>query len=262
MVGPTELVEFVCGSRARREVLGALAAEPRSRQAVVGEAEASESAVYDAMSRLADRGYLYEREDGRWALTGTGRAVADLLDRVGTVESAVTGTDPYFDEHDLGVVPAPERRELHRLDGCSVVDSPETDPFRAARTVQRALLDADRVSVLAPVYDDRFAEALVEGEPSSARLVLSPEILDLTPETADGADQRRFADLVDVRVAETAFAMSVTESGVYLSLPYLDGTYDPGTELVAESDSAAAWGESVFERFWERATPVAELDGN
>lgn len=260
MAGPTERVEFVCGSRSRQEVLATLASEPRERQAVVRTTGASESAVYDAMNRLSDRGFCYEREDGRWALTGTGRAVADLLERVGTVESVVDGTRPYFDEHDLDVLPEPDRRELHRLAGCEVVDSPETDPFRAARRVRTAIADADEVSVLAPVYDDRFAEALLEGDPDTVRLVLDPEILELAPEdSANADDPPPFAELVDIRVAEVEFAMTVTESGVYLSLPQLDGTYDTQTELVRESTTAAEWGATVFERLWAAATPVEAL---
>ncbi|WP_256297456.1 helix-turn-helix transcriptional regulator [Haloarchaeobius salinus] len=260
MVGPTERVEFVCGSRSRQEVLIALASEPRERQAVVASTAASESAVYDALNRLSDRGFCYEREDGRVALTGTGRAVADLLERVGTVESVVEEARPYFDEHDLGVLPEPDRRELHQLAGCEVVDSPETDPFRAARRVRTAIADADDISVLAPVYDDRFADALLEGDPDAVRLVLDPEILELPPEDDPNGDEPPpFAELVDIRVVPVEFAMTVTESGVYLSLPRLDGTYDPQTELVRESDDAADWGATVFERIWERAMPVEAL---
>lgn len=260
MVGPTERVEFVCGSRSRQQVLSALASEPRPRQAVVRSTDASESAVYDAMNRLSDRGFCYERDDGLWALTGTGRAVADLLERVGTVESVVDGTRPYFDEHDLGAVPEPDRRELHHLDGCEVVDSPETDPFRAARRVRTAIGAADRVSLLAPVYDDRFADALLEGDPDSVRLVLDPEILELEADEEPGDEEGPpFVELVDIRVAAVDFAMTVTESEVFLSLPRLDGTYDPQTELVTESERAAEWGETAFERVWERARPVAEL---
>jgi predicted transcriptional regulator len=260
MVGPTERVEFVCGSRSRQEVLVSLASEPRERQAVVASTTASESSVYDAISRLSDRGFCYERDDGYWALTGTGRAVADLLERVGTVESVVEDTRPYFDEHDLGVLPDAARKELHRLAGCEVVESPETDPFRAARRVRTAIADADHVSVLAPVYDDRFADALLEGDPDSARLVLDPEILELAPEDDANADEPPpFAELVDIRVAEIQFAMTVTGSGVYLSLPRLDGTYDPQTELVRESDPAADWGATLFERIWERSRPVEAL---
>ncbi|WP_435346945.1 helix-turn-helix transcriptional regulator [Haloarchaeobius sp. HRN-SO-5] len=262
MDGPTKRVEFVYGSAARRQVLGALADSSRSRQAVVASASASESAVYDAMKRLEDRGLVYEGDDGMWAVTGTGRAVADLLDRVGTVESVVEDSAAYLDSHDLGVVPAAQRCELHRLEGCEVVDSPETDPFRAARRVRRAIDSADRVSVVAPVYDDRLAEALVDGDATDRRLVLTPELLDEPPDVDDGdagTDEDVLLDRVDVRVAASSLAMTVTGGGVYLSLPLLDGSYDPSTELVAESPAAAAWGESVFETFWRKGTPVDDL---
>jgi predicted transcriptional regulator len=263
MVGPTQRVEFVCSSAARRQVLATLASGPRPRQAVVTSSSASESSLYDAMNRLEERGFVYGRDDGTWAVTGTGRAVADLLGRVTTVESVVEDASSYLDGHDLGALPEAQRRELHRLDGCEVVDSPDTDPFRAARRVERAIADAERVSVLAPMYDDRFADALVGDDTRDRRLVLTPEILDSPPDVAEGdggTDREALLDQVDVRIAESPFAMAVTDDGVYLSLPHLDGSYDPRTELVAESAGAAEWGEAVFQTYWDAGAPVEDLE--
>ncbi|WP_435358730.1 helix-turn-helix transcriptional regulator [Haloarchaeobius sp. DFWS5] len=257
MFGPTERVTFIWGSAARREVLGVLAASERPRQDVVEAADASESAVYDAMNRLKRRGYVFEREDGPWALTGTGQAFTDLLERVQTVEGVVDTAPDYWATHDLSALPESSRRELHKLDGSEVIHSPETDPFRASRYVESAIEHASEVAIVSPVYDDRFASALAASPAERPRLILTPDVLRQTADTP--TEDRHETDHMDIRVADAAFAMVVTGDGTYLSLPRLDGGYDPQTELVAESSAAVEWGREVYDALWADATPVEEL---
>ena len=47
--------------------------------------------------------------------------------------------------------------------------------------------------------------------------------------------------------------MAVSDDALLLSLPKLDGSYDPHTEVVAETDAAVDWGKRLFEWVWERA---------
>ncbi|WP_439026769.1 helix-turn-helix transcriptional regulator [Haloarchaeobius sp. DT45] len=257
MVGPTQRLEFVWNSTARRAVLHTLASSPRPRQAVVDAADASESAVYDALNRLQRRGYVYERDDGDWALTGTGWAVRDLLDKIQTVEDVLDDCERYWETHDLSVLPECARRNLNRLDGCSVVRSPDADPFRAARCVKDTISGSSDVDVIAPVYDDRFADALVSCDDPHPRLLVTPDLLRETART-EGPSEDATAHL-DIRVAPAEFAMAATEHGFCLSLPTLDGRYDPQSELVAETRAGAAWAEMVFEDVWSDATPVEEF---
>ncbi|WP_267639936.1 helix-turn-helix transcriptional regulator [Haloarchaeobius amylolyticus] len=254
MVGPTQRLGFVSNSAARRAVLHTLAEDARPRQAVVDAVSASESAVYDALNRLQRRGYVYERDDGDWALTGTGWAVHDLLDQIQAVEGVMDDAAEYWQTHDLSVLPECGRRTLNRLEGCSVVRSPDADPFRAARCVQDAIEGSASVDVIAPVYDDRFADALVDCDDPSPRLLVTPQLLEGAVET-DGPAEEETAHL-DVRVTTAGFAMAVTEDQVCVSLPKLEGGYDAKTELVARSPESVEWGASVFERVWDEATPV------
>ncbi|WP_435318735.1 helix-turn-helix transcriptional regulator [Haloarchaeobius sp. TZWSO28] len=254
MVGPTQRLEFVWNSRARRTVLHTLAASPRPRQEVVEAAPASESAIYDALNRLQRRGYIYERDDGDWALTGTGWAVRDLLDEIQAVEGVLADAEEYWRNHDVSALPECGRRNLNQLDGCEVVESPDTDPFRAARCVKQTIADAAEVDVIAPVYDDRFADALIGCDDPTPRLLVTPELLKETEGTT-GPSEEATAHL-DIRVTTAEFAMALTDGGLCLSLPTLDGCYDPQSELVIETEAGIEWGKSVFETVWTDATPV------
>lgn len=256
----TDVVEFVLGSDARREVLARLAQAPASGRTVVRGSDASESAAYDALARLANRGLAVETEEGTWRLTGAGRLVADAVARCTAVGEVVESDVDYWATHDATGLPERFRRSIDRLAGCSVVRSPETDPYRAARRTERAIREADSVSIVAPVYSDRHAEALLETDAAAARLVMTPEMVErLLRDEPDGPE----GDLgeVAIRVTPAAVSMTVTDHQLLFSLPNEDGGFDATSEVVADAPEAIRWGRRLFEHYWTEATPVTEWIG-
>lgn len=249
-----DAISFVLGSTARREVVSRLADGDGTGREVVTTCEASESAVYDALSRLAERGFVAETDDA-WGLTGAGRIVADAIERCERLDD-VLGSDPnYWTTHDPTVLPERFRRSIDRLECCEVVRSPDTDPYRAARRVDRAIRAASDVAIVAPVYSERHAEALLETGAERRRLVMTPRMVDrLIADEPSGPD----ADLDDlsIRVQPAAASMTVTDRELLLSLPEADGSFDATSELLAEGDAAIAWGWDLFEHYWERGTPI------
>lgn len=253
----TDAIGFVLGSRARREVLARLADGDGTGREVVGACDASESAVYDALARLAERGYVAETDDGTWALTGAGRIVADALERCERLDDVLGGDPEYWTTHDPTVLPERFRRSIDRLECCEVIRSPDTDPYRAARRVSRAIRQASEVAIVAPVYSERHAEALIEADADRRRLVMTPQMVDrLLADQPAGPD----GDLGDlsIRVQSAAVSVTVTNRELLLSLPESDGRFDATAELLAESDAAIAWGWDLFEHYWERGTPIGQ----
>jgi len=255
----TDVVEFVLGSDVRREVLARLAQAPASGRTVVCESDASESAAYDALARLANRGLAVET-GAEWRLTGAGRLVADAVGRCGDVGAVVASDVDYWAAHDATGLPERFRRSIDRLAGCTVVRSPETDPYRAARRTERAIREAESVAVVAPVYSDRHAEALLETDAAEARLLVTPEMIErLLRDEPDGPD----GDLGDVavRVQPAAISMTITDRELLFSLPGADGGFDATSEVAAEAPAAIRWGRRLFEHYWAEATPVGEWIG-
>lgn len=244
-------LSFVVGSRARREVLSALVTGPASRGDVLDATASSKSSVYDAIKRLEERGLVHQQENDAWAATAAGQVIADAVRRCERAERALSADADYWERHDAAGISDEFRAEFAALSGYEIVRSPDTDPYRASRRVAEGIAAADRIAVVAPVYHDRYAEALTESPEADRRLVVTPDVLREVVESdppgpADG-------DHVEARVYDAPFAMAVSADTLLLSLPRLDGSYDPHTEVVAESDRAADWGRRLFEHVWERA---------
>jgi predicted transcriptional regulator len=258
MNSSTDTFEYVFGSSARKEVLRALADATATRRDVVESCDSSESSVYDALNKLKRRGLVYQSGDDEWTTTGAGRIVADSLAQCGAIESVVREDREYWRTHDAAVVPDRFRRDIGALADHEVVRSSRTDPYRANRLVADAIRDADTVAVLAPIYNDRFAEALADTDATDKRLLMTTGMATDLAEN-DPRPPESSVDDVECRVAAFDVAMTVTDDEVLLSLPALDGTYDPETEIRATTDAATTWGDRLFDHLWRDATPIDEF---
>jgi predicted transcriptional regulator len=242
---------FVAGSTARREVLSVLASDPSTRSEVLDSAGSSKSSVYDALNKLEEKGFVYQRDDDCWATTSAGQVLSDAIRRCERTEAVIEDDAAYWESHDASRIPERFRAEFHAFEGYEVVRSPDTDPYRASRLVADELAAAGPLSVVAPVYHDRYADSMNRSTQSDRRLVVTPDVVQRLVE--DTPDDPEGANHVDSRVYAAGFAMAVSDDALLLSLPKLDGSYDPHTEVVAETDAAVDWGKRLFEWVWERA---------
>jgi predicted transcriptional regulator len=248
------LAEYVIESTVRAGVLTAIADGASSIDELLAELDASESAVYGAVSELEGRGLLTELEDG-YGLTGSGRLVTDLVDQFDRTEELFATDAAYWESHDVSVLPDHFRTRLPELAGCEILRATEADPHRVVRHVAERIETAENVSIVTPIYQDEYATGLPDGD--QVRLLFDANIIEeLTEEPlASGAEP---PPGTDIRVADVSFALTVTESSVLLSLPLLDGQYDTRTELIAEHDAAMRWGEQLFQHYWDRGLPVSD----
>lgn len=258
--GGGEPVQAVVSSSVRADVLRAVAEGTRTTNDLLAALDASSSAVYNAIGRLEDVELLVAGEDG-WRVTGSGRLVADcvtLEQRLGTL---LEDAGEYFATHDASVVPLEHRLRMSDLAGGRVLEATDTEPQLVVREISEHLEEASRAWSITPIYVESYVETTpVEAE---SRLILARDVLETILETstednADGENQGEDGGQPPVRLADTEFAMTVTESTLLLSLPTLDGRYDSGTEFVAEHDAALRWGERLFETVWEDAEPLTE----
>ncbi|MDX1746214.1 MAG: transcriptional regulator FilR1 domain-containing protein, partial [Halobacteriales archaeon] len=250
------LVEFVSGSVVRTTVLETIEDAPQKTQVLLDRVDASESAVYDALSALEREGIVHRVEPRVWAPTGIGDAVLSVISVRNNTE-ALIGADPaYWESHDVGTLPDPFRVRIHELAGAEVVRATETDPHRVVRLVAEAIETASELLLVAPVYHERYETALsAVGPDIEPRLVVDATTAEdrLSGELADDPPD---AEGIAARITDINLAMAVTDEALYLSLPTMTGDYDARAEVVADTAQGRRWGTELFDHYWERATPA------
>nr|WP_256487746.1 MULTISPECIES: transcriptional regulator FilR1 domain-containing protein [unclassified Haladaptatus] len=59
-----------------------------------------------------------------------------------------------------------------------------------------------------------------------------------------------------MRVTDVSVTVTVTDDCLLLSLPTLDGTYDPQAVFIAETEEARCWGHRLLDFYWDSAEPL------
>jgi predicted transcriptional regulator len=241
----------VLGSSVKTDVLLTVAAMPSGTDQLIESIDASESAIYNALGDLDRRG-LVRTVDGRRELTGSGQLVADLLEQQENLCRLLD--DDYWETHDVGALPRRFRLRLTELAGAEPFRAPDTDPHAAVReVVDRVEETESRLDIVTPIYQAEYEMAMPDRE--GARLVIDTTVLQESLERAGSIAEARIFDETEVRVLDVDVGIGLTDDYVMLSLPTIDGQYDSRTEVFATGERALAWGQDLYEYYWERATP-------
>lgn len=250
--------DAVFTSSVRQSVLAELGERPRQRRDLLDDVDASKSAVYNALNELRDRDLVREGRSRRWETTGLGDLVADYVAQRERTSAVLEGHADYWTAYDPSGLPEPFAASLGALAGCDRLTAPDAEPFRSITEVVDIIESAETVSIVAPMYHDRYAAALeCAAVDADVRLVIDETVLH-DVEGREDADWD--ADNPEVRIASTAFMIIVTDEALVLALPREDGSFDIEGKLVARGARALEWGERLFEHVWRAGTPLSELE--
>ncbi|WP_227357089.1 helix-turn-helix transcriptional regulator [Haladaptatus salinisoli] len=216
----------------------------------------SDSAVYNALSELENRGLISTSEANEYRLTGIGSIIVNFLRRQQKMEELIQTDSEFWQSHDITVLPRSFQFDLTELVSGWVVRATDTRPSRAEYEVEDRLKATTSACVVEPVYDDRHITALLDNC-ESCRLVMPANVLSSLRN--DELPISDFGEDLDIRVADVSFELAVTDENLLLSLPFFDGSYDTHSKFVADSERARNWGRKVFEQIWSDAERVDDL---
>lgn len=247
--------EFVIASSVRTKIVTTLAEGAVPTDELLDAISASGSAVYDAVSTLADRGLVSERGDA-WELTAHGQLVADSIEQWQSTE-AFLGADPeYWKRHDASVIPPKFRRRLPEIGEYEVVRSDESHVTRHHQASLSRLRAADHCLILTPFFSVEY-QAATPDVPETRMLVHRSAVDTRADRIRDGRPDAEDLDEAELRLTECEFAMSVGEDFLVFGLPTQSG--DPATAtVVSETDAAVEWGRDLFEAKWDDSDPMEE----
>ncbi|MDS0221548.1 DUF1724 domain-containing protein [Haloarcula sp. S1AR25-5A] len=247
-----ERIQYVRTSSVRTDLITALCPEDKPTDELLSVLDASESAIYDALSNLKGRGLVTSMDDG-WRLTGTGRLVADTIHRQELLEDLLAADAEYWELHDTSVLPQPFRLRLPEIDAYTVVRSTQTDINRPVREVVTRVESVQHCDVVSPVYHPEY-EAAMPDTPDS-RLLLSHTVIDeMQNAESVSVDVDRYTE-TEIRVTAVPYALAVAEDWMILTLPEIDGDW-PSAKIVSETDAAISWATDLFACLWTDATPM------
>lgn len=249
MVGNSAFA-FVLSSSVRVDVVGLLATEPLATDELIDRLDASQSAVYNAVSDLEQRQVLFEGEAG-WELTGRGRLILDVIEQWDAVESFVDADPAYWDTHRTDVLPQQFRRRLPELGDYEIVRSEPPNVRAHARKVVDLLESADSCDTAVPIYVPEYHDAFPDNPDS--RLMFPPKVIDLWEDA--GQDDLRSVERPTVRVREMAFGFTAAEEFMMLALPPCSGTTIESM-VVGTGESAVRWAAELYDFLWADSEPL------
>jgi len=255
--------EFVIASSVRTEIVLRVADGPQPTDALLSGIDASDSAVYDALSTLRERGLLVEGDEG-WDLTAHGALVADSIAAWQAAEEFLTTDPDFWKHHRLDVLPAEFRRRLPNIGDYEIIrDSPQ-DPNRSEDVAIGMLESADHCELTTPYYSRRHQEA-IPTHPET-RLLVTREAIDVSFQRYKDGRREELNALTpaSIRLTECQFASVVTDETLKFELPAAEGT-EPGSDgsgtdttaiFVSETDAAVEFGRDLFETLWAESDPI------
>lgn len=266
--------EFVITSSVRTEIMLRVSESTTSTDALLSGIDASDSAVYDALSTLRDRGLITECSSG-WELTAHGHLVADSVSAWQSSEEFLATDPKFWKNHRIDVIPARFRRRLQEIGEYEIVRDTPQDPNRSEDVAISMIESADYCALTTPYYSRRH-EAAIPTHPET-RLLVTREAIDVSLQRYTDGDREVLTEVdpASIRLTECQFASVVTDETLKFELPTLsegpmnrhDGerTTEPSARgsvtdttaiFVSETDTAVRFGRDLFEALWADSDPL------
>ena len=253
-MGDKSAHQFVASSSVRTKIVSQLSSGPLPTDGLIDALDVSESAVYNALSELDERGLVREASAG-WGLTGHGQLVAQSVSRWQSIEELVETDPEYWETYRINTLPPEFQRRLHEITPYEIVRGERPRVNRNHDVIAERMQTVDSCRLISPIY-------LPEHDPY---IPDSPETkMLLTRGVIDGVLANDDRDVFEVhpesqhRLAPVEFGLNVGESYMCLVLPNLEDPRKKAPTLVSEADSAIQWGEELFASLWADAEPLEE----
>jgi len=245
-------IDYVQSSSVRSDVVDSLADRTQSTDQILAALTASESAIYDALSNLQNRGVIAATGDG-WQLSGTGRLVNDILKRQQATDQLLSAEPSYWDQHDVTTIPQPFRRRLPELGDYDIVRATESDLRGLVPWVVSHVEAIESCAVISPMYHREYEEAMPDN--ADSRIIVGKRVIDdVLLDQSDSTSPGKF-DETAIRVTAVPFALAASEEWAILTIPERGEAWSDA-KLISTTDSAIEWGRELFEHVWTDSEPL------
>jgi predicted transcriptional regulator len=221
----------------------------------------SSTTAIHALRELEHGKLICEDEDRNYALTEMGEIVAVKLDDFLRTVEVLQKFERFWHEHDLSDIPLPFLQRIGELQNSKPLLGTPTDIFKLHTTFLQVLEHANKVKGIYPIFNLEYLTAIqdaVAGRGIEVELVITNAVLESligiieTEETFRELVQQPnfslFATEYDLK-----FALTLTDSVLYLGLFTRDGLFDYHHALISDDTAALAWGRDLHEYYRQHA---------
>jgi predicted transcriptional regulator len=266
--------EFVLTSSVRTEIVLRVAEGLPTTDELLSEITASDSAIYDALGTLRDRGLLTQTDTG-WEPTAHGSLVADSVETWQSSETFLDQNPDFWKNHRTTVIPAQFRRRLPEIGEYEIIRDTPQDPNRSEDVAISILESTDSCELTTPYYSRRHQEAIPTTP--ETRLLVTRGVIDVSFQRYEDGHREELNNLepATIRLTDCQFASVVTDEKLKFELPAVsEGTTDrydqPGSTdagehgsvadttalFVSETEAAIQWGRDLFAMLWAESDPL------
>jgi len=266
--------EFVLTSSVRTDIVLRVVESPMATDALLTQIDASDSAIYDALSTLRTHGLISEG-DGGWKLTAHGHLVAESVAALQSSEDFLARDPAFWKNHEIDVIPAQFRRRLPEIGEYEIIRDTPQEPNRCMDAAISTLEAADRCDITTPYYSKPHQQA-IPTDPET-RLLMTREVLDISFQRYEDGHREELNNLdpAKLRLTDCQFASVVTDDKLKFELPTVS---DPTTDrhggaetpvpsergsvagttalFISETESAVTFGRELFESLWAESDPI------
>jgi len=266
--------EFVLTSSVRTEIVLRVAERVTPTDMLLSEITASDSAIYDALGTLRDRGLLTQSDTG-WELTAHGSLVADSVEAWQSSEAFLETNPMFWKTHRTSVIPPEFRRRLPEIGDYEIIRDTPQDPNRSEDVAISILESADACALTTPYYSRRHQEAIPTTP--DTRLLVTRGVIDVSFQRYKDGHREELNNLAPatIRLTDCQFASVVTDEKLKFELPTVSepttdrydepGSTDPSDRgsvadttalFVSETEAALQWGRDLFAMLWAESDPL------
>lgn len=248
--------QFITASSIREDIVRLLSNQPQPTPTLIEKLDACRSGVYKELSNLSERGALTEAEEG-WELTACGQLVTDTIAQRQATEEFLNHDLPYWQHHDIGLLPDRFRQRLPNIGEYEVVRGGMPAVNEHVSALVSRMETSEQCAVVTPV----FLRGLEDSIPDSleTRVLVTRPVLDRLLNT--GSDAGRRLSSARIRVCDSEFGLACTDDALCLVFPNRsDGGWE--ATLVSETDAARKWGQDLFDSLWADAEPAEEYSND
>lgn len=246
-------------SDTRKGILYLLQEEPRSLTDFRSHFNVTSSSIIPRIKDLVQANFMV-KDGGNYKLTTTGAIVANKLRRFDNLEKVIVHGGEYLNGHDLSSIPAGLLDRIDELGNCRVIKNQMDNITATHDEIYSRLPKAGKVMGISPVFDPDYPKiylALARRGISISVILTNNILAKVEKEYAGLLKEYLSYDNARMYVMDDARLVLVT-TNEFLSMYLYDkkGTFDPMSSLFSADESAAKWGDELFEEYLQRAREI------